>query len=323
MASTNLVALDFTDTATATPTAEGFVTGQSGPLRKVASKYIHGMCGEGGTVQQRTLETEVTLVLRAKAISIEILQTDWAASVTHHVPNDTVTHRARNYAGYYKKMPGGLNLKVEVPFSAITQAQQHAETDPVVELNLSTACLKWDHRPNRMYGPWADPGGPWTKKTDADRSGGANCLRLSFASPVEAAAFLISLRNARSPKVKPASTGAENAAPQNPLRPLEGKTFVFTGDRPGSKRDQFEQRVQAFGGKVTSAVSGKTSYLMAYDRSTTKFKKACELRDANKPAPEIIYDEAKFEEVLARAAACRDQAAAPSDEPVAKRPRVE
>ena len=153
MANTSLAALHFYDTAAAAPTAEGFVTGQSGPLRKVASKYVHGMCGDGGSVEQRTLETEVTLALRAKAISIEILQTDWAQRITHNVPNDTVTHRARNYAGYYKNMPGGLNLKVEVPFSAIAQTQ-HVATEPVVELSLGTNGLKWEHRPNRMFGPY-------------------------------------------------------------------------------------------------------------------------------------------------------------------------
>ena len=47
--------------------------------------------------------------------------------------------------------------------------------------------------------------------------------------------------------------------------PLTGKTFCLTGTmtRP---RDELKKRIEAAGGKVLSAVSGKTSYLVAGDK---------------------------------------------------------
>ena len=77
-------------------------------------------------------------------------------------------------AGYYKNMPGGSNLKAEVLFSAIATTR-HDAGSTAVELDLKAA-LRWEHRPDRMYGPWADPGGPWIKKID-DPSGGATRVR--------------------------------------------------------------------------------------------------------------------------------------------------
>lgn len=74
---------------------------------------------------------------------------------------------------------------------------------------------------------------------------------------------------------------------------------------------------------MTSAVSGKTSYLVAYDHSTKKYREAAERRRDGKPGPQIC-DEAAVDAVLARAAATRKAAeakhaapsqAGPSDEP--------
>ena len=68
--------------------------------------------------------------------------------------------------------------------------------------------------------------------------------------------------------------------------------------------------MSSLGGKVTSAVSGKTSYLMAFATSTTKYKKAVELKVAKKPGPTIFTAAAQLEEVLDKAAAIRAKAAA-------------
>ena len=59
--------------------------------------------------------------------------------------------------------------------------------------------------------------------------------------------------------------------------PLSGRTFVLTGTLPGLTRDQARQRIESAGGKVTSSVSKKTSYLVAGEEAGSKLRKAQEL----------------------------------------------
>ncbi len=85
-----------------------------------------------------------------------------------------------------------------------------------------------------------------------------------------------------------------NPAPEAPAdesnQPLAGRTFVLTGtlSRP---RPEFKKTIGAAGGKVTSSVSAKTSYLLAGKGGGAKRKKA------EKLGVEII-DEAAFELLL-------------------------
>jgi len=77
-------------------------------------------------------------------------------------------------------------------------------------------------------------------------------------------------------------------APADPDdQPLAGRTFVLTGTltRP---RPDFKKNIEAAGGKVTSAISARTSYLLAGKGGGSKRKKA------EKLGVEII-DEAAFE----------------------------
>lgn len=72
---------------------------------------------------------------------------------------------------------------------------------------------------------------------------------------------------------------------------FEGKTFVLTGTLSEFTRDQASAIIEAFGGKTSSSVSKKTSYLLAGEDAGSKLTKAQSL------GVEII-DEAAFKEMI-------------------------
>ncbi|KAA3617424.1 MAG: NAD-dependent DNA ligase LigA [Calditrichaeota bacterium] len=55
---------------------------------------------------------------------------------------------------------------------------------------------------------------------------------------------------------------------------FEGKTFVLTGTLPTLTRDQAAEIIESQGGKVSSSVSKKTSYLLAGEKAGSKLTKA-------------------------------------------------
>ncbi len=63
----------------------------------------------------------------------------------------------------------------------------------------------------------------------------------------------------------------------NDARPLEGKSFVFTGSMKNLDRDTAQAMVRAKGGDVSSSVSKKTSYVVAGEEAGSKLDKAREL----------------------------------------------
>ena len=73
--------------------------------------------------------------------------------------------------------------------------------------------------------------------------------------------------------------------------PLAGKTFVLTGTLPSLTRDEASEMIVSAGGKVSSAVSKKTSYVVAGDDAGSKLDKAKELGVA-------VIDEAGLMELL-------------------------
>ena len=58
---------------------------------------------------------------------------------------------------------------------------------------------------------------------------------------------------------------------------LDGKIFVFTGSLSTMTRDEAGEKVKALGGKVSSSVSKKTSYVVAGDKTGSKLTKAEDL----------------------------------------------
>jgi len=302
-----------------TSPATDYTAGSRGPSVSVKASAVQGMCAEdmNGKVQQAKFETELSLTLNKTKLSVEVLVTDFSQKRTANIPNDTATHRARNAYGLYKNMPGGENYRFDVSLNKIVEVCKPVSVhpdDPVevkLRLKVGPACFESFHNPTRLYGPFGERGGgfvPCPQPFD-----NFAWLAVGFATRTERDAFEISLTNAwRAALVPPkkggASEGAATSALANPLLPLEGKSIVFTGDAP--HRDALEARVATLGGKVTSAVSGKTSYLMAYVTSTTKYKKAVELRDGHKPGPRIFASEAELLAVLDEAAAIQAVAAA-------------
>ena len=55
---------------------------------------------------------------------------------------------------------------------------------------------------------------------------------------------------------------------------LQGKIFVFTGTLDSMTRDEAGDKVKSLGGRVSNSVSAKTSYVVAGDKTGSKFVKA-------------------------------------------------
>ena len=85
----------------------------------------------------------------------------------------------------------------------------------------------------------------------------------------------------------------ERAAPREPVdASFAGLTFVLTGSLQGRTRDEAADEIDARGGKVTSSVSKKTSYVVVGESPGSKLAKAEELGVT-------ILDEQAFDALLA------------------------
>ncbi|HVM32484.1 MAG TPA: NAD-dependent DNA ligase LigA, partial [bacterium] len=76
-------------------------------------------------------------------------------------------------------------------------------------------------------------------------------------------------------------------------QPLEGQTFVFTGELAGYSRKEAEDKVKKLGAKASGSVSKLTTYVVAGESAGSKLKKAKEL------GVEVLT-EADFEKLMKR-----------------------
>jgi DNA ligase (NAD+) len=74
-------------------------------------------------------------------------------------------------------------------------------------------------------------------------------------------------------------------------RPLEGKTFVFTGRLAACTRTDAKEAVECLGGRAASSVSGNTDYLVRGQGPGQKL-------DAAESAGVTIIDEEAFREMI-------------------------
>jgi DNA ligase (NAD+) len=110
----------------------------------------------------------------------------------------------------------------------------------------------------------------------------------------QSVAFFFSQPQNRNVVARLHAHGVVTTAPKRERAPagaLAGKIFVLTGTLPSLTREEATALIVGAGGKVASAVSGKTDYVLAGDDAGSKLAKARELGVA-------IIDEGAFRALL-------------------------
>ncbi|EER12026.1 replication factor C subunit, putative [Perkinsus marinus ATCC 50983] len=131
-------------------------------------------------------------------------------------------------------------------------------------------------------------------------------VRKQHRSPAPKSAASAKARKGASPKPRKSAKSPPPAVTDE--KPFNGKTLVFTGNLERLERDLAVTKAKLAGAKVTTAVSGRTTYLVVGSvledgrpiEEGSKFKKTQELRAAGKPGPSLLQ-ESEFIEKLQKA----------------------
>ena len=78
-------------------------------------------------------------------------------------------------------------------------------------------------------------------------------------------------------RLKEAGVNTERIEEEGEDNRFEGKTFVLTGSLEKYSREEASQLIEKFGGKTSSSVSKKTSYVLAGEDAGSKLTKAQDL----------------------------------------------
>ena len=78
-------------------------------------------------------------------------------------------------------------------------------------------------------------------------------------------------------ELRDAGVNLESRAAETADARFAGKTFVLTGTLPTMTRNEASALVEKYGGKVSSSVSKKTSYVLAGEEAGSKLTKANQL----------------------------------------------
>jgi DNA ligase (NAD+) len=92
-------------------------------------------------------------------------------------------------------------------------------------------------------------------------------------------------------KIGQANVRVEAMPEERRGRPLQGKTFVFTGELSGFKRSEAQEIVTSLGGRAASSVSKATDYVVAGENPGSKYDDAKRLGVA-------VLDEAEFKKMI-------------------------
>lgn len=92
-------------------------------------------------------------------------------------------------------------------------------------------------------------------------------------------------------KIRRAGVRVEPMSRAAGVRPLEGKTFVFTGELKSFKREEAQDLVASLGGRAASSVSKATDYVVVGENPGSKYENARRLGVA-------VLNEAEFKKLI-------------------------
>ncbi|CAD7950228.1 unnamed protein product [Amoebophrya sp. A120] len=301
-----------------------FVAGKSGSEVKFTHSRQRGMCVNEfyGTRQKGRYETSMSLTTSAKKFVVEINRIDWGKKVDNSDTVDESTAKGRLflYYGTLKNQPGGNLWRMEVPLSGVSSVEPVGDTATELRLRLTSGAgakrrrtsastpyvrgaggpVQWWENVHATFGPYGQKGGRFTP-IDAlhdQADGGSLEIVLGFETPGAAAATLdlLSKKPAAGGCTADAKKGADPGAGSGPGHELRNATVVFSGLMPGEET-RFKKAIEAQGGRVTSAVSGKTTFLVrGAFAGQTKYKKVQEL--GNKGIIVKVVTPEEFEQMI-------------------------